>query len=92
MDDPEVRAKARADALAARVRALVPDAVVVDVRQDTSWRVRVNLTGPHDDAAAARVVETLEGAGLVLLPRVPGPAGDVVERVANGELLEVVER
>lgn len=92
MDDPEVREIARADDLAARVRALVPDAVVVEVRRDTRWWVQLNLIGPRDDGAAARVVETLEGAGLVLLPRVPGPAGDVLDRVADGELLEVAER
>lgn len=65
---------------------------MVEVRRDTRWWVQVNWAGPRDDAGAARVVETLEGAGLVLLPRVPGPAGDVVDRFAYGELLEVAER
>jgi hypothetical protein len=92
VEDPDVRAKADVEALAARVRALVPDSVAVELRQDTRWWVQVNWTGPSDDVAAAGVVERLEGAGLVLLPRVGGPAGDIVDRVALGELLEVAER
>lgn len=92
MDDPEVRAIAHADELAARVRALVPGAIVVEVRRDTRWWVQVNWTGPRDVAAATEVVETLEGAGLVLVPRLAGPMEDVADRLSDGELLEVVER
>lgn len=91
MDNPEVTAIARADALAARVRALVPSAVLVEVRRDTRWWVQVTWTGPRDRAAAAEVVEALKDAGLVLLSRAPDSAEDVTDQLSYGELLEVAE-
>jgi hypothetical protein len=92
VDDPEVRAIARADALAAKAQALVPPEVVVEVRRDARWWVQLAWVAPHDHAAATRVVQTLEGAGLVLLSREAEQDGDLADRLSQGELLEVVER
>lgn len=81
----------RADALAARVHALVPPQVVVEVRRDARWWVQVSWNGPRDQAAAAQVVAELDAAGLKLLPRSPEPADDMADRLSAGEPLEVVD-